>query len=145
MLLTDHEVRPLLICWLWLILCTLGLSILIVHWSRKSNRFLTIFTFGMRVLIIWYRVKDQRKNSLSHSLLHKVNAPLAVTINTRGCPLLSIGVSEGRQGRSPGGPNSFIFMQFSAKNMQNDSTFGSWRTPLRKILDPPLLSSVFLC
>ena len=43
---------------------------------------------------------------------------------------------------SPGGPNSFIFMQFSAQNMQNNSTFGSWRTPLRKILDPPLYSHI---
>ena len=38
----------------------------------------------------------------------------------------------------PGGPNSFIFMQFSAK-FENNSNFGSWRTPLGKILDPPLI------
>ena len=38
----------------------------------------------------------------------------------------------------PGGPNSFIFMQFSGKKLKNNSTFGSWRTPLGKILDPPL-------
>ena len=31
--------------------------------------------------------------------------------------------------------NSFIFMQFSAKNLQNN---GSWRPHLRKFLDPPL-------
>ena len=42
-----------------------------------------------------------------------------------------IGGSKGgaRDASPPGGPNSFIFMQFAAKNMQNNSTFGSWRTP----------------
>ena len=30
---------------------------------------------------------------------------------------------------SPGSPNSFIFMQFSAKNLRNNSNFGSWCTP----------------
>ena len=40
--------------------------------------------------------------------------------------------------RPPGGPNSFIFMQFSAKKLKSNSTFGSWHTPLGKILDPPL-------
>ena len=28
---------------------------------------------------------------------------------------------------------------FQQKNMQNNSTFGSWCIPLRKILDPPLM------
>ena len=42
------------------------------------------------------------------------------------------GSGGGRQGRAPGGPNSFIFMQFSAKKMKNNSTFGSWRTPWGK-------------
>ena len=32
----------------------------------------------------------------------------------------------------PRGPNSFIFMQFSAKKLKNNSTFGSWRTPSEK-------------
>ena len=49
----------------------------------------------------------------------------------------SIGVSL-----APPGPNSFIFMQFSAKNLKNNNTFQSWRTPLGKILDPPLISHV---
>ena len=39
----------------------------------------------------------------------------------------------------PGGPNSFIFMQFLAKKLQNNSSFGSWRPLLGEILDPPLL------
>ena len=48
---------------------------------------------------------------------------------------------DGRQGRAPlGGPNSFIFMQFSGTKLKNNSTFGGWRTPLGKILDPPLRS-----
>ena len=54
----------------------------------------------------------------------------------------SIGGAQGggwRQGRvPPRGPNSFIFMQFLANKLKNDSTFGSWRTPLGKILDPTL-------
>ena len=43
-----------------------------------------------------------------------------------------------RDAHLPGGPNSFIFMQFSVKNWKNNSAFGSWRTPLGKILDQPL-------
>ena len=49
----------------------------------------------------------------------------------------------GRQGRAPpGGPNSFIFMQFSAKIINKHTHFGSWRPspPLGKILDPPLVA-----
>ena len=48
--------------------------------------------------------------------------------------------SNGRQGCTfpSGGPNSFIFMRFSAKKFKNNSTFGSCCTPLGKILDPPL-------
>ena len=38
----------------------------------------------------------------------------------------------------PGGPNSFIFMQFSAKIINKHTHFGSWRPPPGKILDPPL-------
>ena len=47
----------------------------------------------------------------------------------------------GRQELEPHseGPKSFIFMQFSAKNLENNSNFGSWPTPLGKILDPPLI------
>ena len=37
----------------------------------------------------------------------------------------------GRQGRPPG-PNIFIFVQFSAKKLKNNSTFGNWRTPWGK-------------
>ena len=40
------------------------------------------------------------------------------------------------RGAPPPSPNSFISMQFSAKSLQNNRTYGSWR-PLRKILDPP--------
>ena len=47
---------------------------------------------------------------------------------------------RGRQGR-PREPNSFIFMQFLAKKLKNNSTFWSWRIPLGKILDPPLHAS----
>ena len=38
----------------------------------------------------------------------------------------------------PGGPNSFIFMHFSAENLKNNRPFGSWRTPLGKMLYLPL-------
>ena len=60
--------------------------------------------------------------------------------------MLPIGGSKGgaRDARPPWGPNSFIFMQFSRIKLKNNSTFGSWRTPLGKILDPPLLPVTFL-
>ena len=63
--------------------------------------------------------------------------------NTAPSPPAIISGSKGAPGTcAPGGPNSFIFMQFmqfSAKILKNYSTFGSWRTPLGKILDPPLV------
>ena len=40
----------------------------------------------------------------------------------------------------PGVPNSFIFMQFSAKKVGYHTHLGVG-TPPRKILDPPLMSS----
>ena len=44
------------------------------------------------------------------------------------------GSKGGRQGRAPppGGPNSFIFMQFPGTKLKNNSTFGSWRPPWGK-------------
>ena len=48
-----------------------------------------------------------------------------------------------RQGRVPGGPNSLIFMQFSAKRLQNNPTLAV-DAPLRKILNPPLQHAHFL-
>ena len=44
-----------------------------------------------------------------------------------------------RRAPSPRGRDSFIFMQFLAQNVQNNTHFGSWRPHPRKILDPPLL------
>ena len=59
------------------------------------------------------------------------------------CESVIIGGSKmGRQGRtSPGGPNSFIFMQFSGTKLKNNSTFWELAHPLGKILDPPLVIS----
>ena len=48
----------------------------------------------------------------------------------------------GRQGRAPPPPWGSKFFHFHAvfsKYLKNNSTFGSWRTPLGKILDPPLI------
>ena len=72
---------------------------------------------------------------------NRLNAGFQVTVEMRKTWKISgiIGGSKGgaRDARPPG-PNSFIFMQFSAKKLKNNSTFGSWRIPLGKILDPPL-------
>ena len=46
------------------------------------------------------------------------------------------GGSKGGLGTPPGGPNSFIFMQFSAKTLADP--LWELAQPLRKILDPPL-------
>ena len=56
-----------------------------------------------------------------------------------------IGGSKGgaRDTPPPGAPNSFIFMQFLGTKLKNNSTFGSWRTPVGKILDPPLRTVQF--
>ena len=55
---------------------------------------------------------------------------------------LSIGGSKGGcQGRAPPwGSKFFHFHAVFGKNVKNNSNFGSWRPPLGKILDPPLLS-----
>ena len=51
--------------------------------------------------------------------------------NLRGC--------QGRTPPPPRGPNSFIFMQFSAKNLQNNPNLGIGApAPFGKILDLPL-------
>ena len=52
-------------------------------------------------------------------------------------------IQGGRQGRAP--PRGSKFFHFHAvfgKNVKNNSNFGSWRSPLEKILDPPLLIKV---
>ena len=51
-------------------------------------------------------------------------------------------IQGGRQGR-PQPPESkfFHFHAVFSKNLKNNSNFGSWRTPLGKILDPPLEAS----
>ena len=57
--------------------------------------------------------------------------------------IVSIGGSKGgRQGRAPPpwGSKFFHFHAVFGKNLKNSSNFGSWRTPLGKILDPPLVS-----
>ena len=40
--------------------------------------------------------------------------------------------------RAPRGSKFFHFHAVFGKNLKNNSNFGSWRTPLGKILDPPL-------
>ena len=41
--------------------------------------------------------------------------------------------------RPPGGSKFFHFHAVFGKNVKNNSNFGSWRPPLGKILDPPLI------
>ena len=45
-----------------------------------------------------------------------------------------------RDAPPPLGSKFFHFHAVFGKNLKNNSNFGSWRTPLGKILDPPLLS-----
>ena len=40
--------------------------------------------------------------------------------------------------RAPRGSKFFHFHAVFGKNLKNNSNFGSWRTPLGKIVDPPL-------
>ena len=47
-----------------------------------------------------------------------------------GDPYVPSGGSKGAPGtRPPGGQNSFIFMQFSAKKIGSHTHLGSWRPP----------------
>ena len=57
-------------------------------------------------------------------------------------------IQGGRQGRAPPPPRGSKFFHFHAvfgKKLKNNSIFGSWRPPLGKILDPPLLLVFFFC
>ena len=45
--------------------------------------------------------------------------------------------------RAPRGSKFFPFHAVFSKNLKNNSNFGSWRTPLGKILDPPLGKVIF--
>ena len=72
--------------------------------------------------------------------------PPACWLGTTPAPfqsILLIGGSKGeggRQGRvSPPVSKFFLFHAVYGKNLKNNSNFGSWPTPLGKILDPPLL------
>ena len=50
------------------------------------------------------------------------------------------GSNGGRQGCAPPlGSKFFHFHAVFGKNLKNNSNFGSWPTPLGKILDPPLV------
>ena len=55
-------------------------------------------------------------------------------------PLALADLRGGRQGRAPPESKFFHFHAVFSKNLKNNSNFGSWRTPLGKILDPPLLA-----
>ena len=53
-------------------------------------------------------------------------------------------IQGGRQGRrAPPRSKFFHFHAVFGKILKNNSNFGSWRTPLGKILDPPLHSVEF--
>ena len=69
-----------------------------------------------------------------------LNQPMMLIYTRRLASPLADLRGGAKDARPPWGPNSFIFMQFSGKKLKNNSTFGSWRTPLGKILDPPLVS-----
>ena len=45
-----------------------------------------------------------------------------------------------RDARPPWGSKFFHFHAVFGKKLKNNSTFGSWRPPLGKILDPPLIT-----
>ena len=57
--------------------------------------------------------------------------------------LFSVADPRGRQGRPPRS-KFFHFHAVFGKKLKNNSTFGSWRTPFGKILDPPLILTLFL-
>ena len=48
------------------------------------------------------------------------------------------GSMGGARDAPPRGSKFFHFHALFSKNLKNNSNFGSWRTPLGKILDPPL-------
>ena len=68
--------------------------------------------------------------------IDKILLPFGNDFTFAGCewnPTLADQRGSARDAPPPrGGPNSFIFMQFSAKKLKNNSTFGSWRTPSGK-------------
>ena len=72
-----------------------------------------------------------------------VNDLLVNVWGTPSCTVTIGGSKGGRQGRAPPlGSKFFHFHAVFGKKLKNNSTFGSWRPPLGKILDPPLVTSL---
>ena len=104
-------------------------------------------TIFLQHLNFWWALKWNYCRTLRHFILL-----VAILKTIVGCDLLIHVTSSlhwriqgGAPGRpSPGGLNSFIFMQFAANNLQNDPTLGIG-APLREILDPPLVYYLNFC
>ena len=83
--------------------------------------------FGRDVAFTFSSVIDLSKNCISTRCQY-IQSP---SKNYEKGRFRSLVYPRGRQGR-PRGPNSFIFMQFSAKYVKINTTFGSWLTPSGK-------------
>ena len=90
---------------------------------------------------------DRMTDTCKNITLHKLHLRAVIRANTliysswnRMKTILFIGGSKGgaRDARPLWGSKFFHFHAVFSKKMKNNSNFGSWRTPLGKILDPPL-------
>ena len=75
------------------------------------------------------------------TLVHTKFRNLRIHFRQQNLHVEIIGGSKGgaRDARPrPLGSKFFHFHAVFSKNLKNNSNFGSWRTPLGKILDPPL-------
>ena len=92
--------------------------------STNQNGALVGFTVAFRK-----KEEEKKHRSVEVGLLYQKQSALA---DPRGVPGM----------HAPWGSKFFHFHAIYGKNLKNNSNFGSWRTPLVKILDPPLVWNI---
>ena len=104
---------------------------LVIEYSRYINQL-----YSSSLVIFTARKRSLERGNVFTPVCHSVHGErhmMGVVSLSRGSRFrgVSIGGSKGGyRGRvPPEGPNSFILMQFLAKKLKNNSTFGSWGTP----------------
>ena len=91
------------------------------------------------------RSMKSRKKFMSPIVLHGIFKQVYVMLKACRCYIhWRIQGGGARDARPPWGSKFFHFHAVFGKKLKNNSTFGSWRPPLGKILDPPLTSNTSL-
>ena len=96
-----------------------------------------IFNFIYKFLL-WPYHSVIPLNLETQNTLEKYNFNFGSKLDEKLLPLADLR-GGGPRDAPPGGPNSFIFIQFLAKKLQNNLNSGVGALPSGKILDPSLI------